>query len=464
MKGLGLSVVFGLSPETAFCKSSQKNRPNIILMMSDDQGWGDTGYNGHPVLETPYLDQMSQEGIRLDRFYSGAPVCSPTRGSCLTGRHPYRYGIYGANSGHLKKEEVTLAEVLKPMGYATGHFGKWHLGTLTKDVKDGRRGGRAKRHYSPPWKNGFDECFSTECQMPTWNPMENQSVPSRYWKGPDQYAHENLNGDDSRVIMDRAIPFIQKSVKQGKHFFAVIWFHTPHSPVIAGPKYLAMYPDQDENHQHYYGCITAMDEQIGRLRRELKNLRVDNNTMLWFCSDNGPAAKGGGPGKTPGGRQQGASGPFRGRKGSLYEGGVRVPGLLVWPDKISKAVTSDFPCCTSDYFPTVLNVMGDSPANVSKQPVDGISLLPMMEGKMTKRPVPIAFEHRRQLALIDNRYKLYSNNKGKIFELYDLIDDPEEKKNIAPQNKNIVQKMKEWLEDWRKSCRSGNQTNYTNHK
>jgi arylsulfatase A-like enzyme len=122
--------------------------PNVVLVMTDDQGWGDVGYNGHPALKTPNLDQMAEEGITFERFYSGAPVCSPTRGSCLTGRHPFRYGIYHANVGHMKKEEITLAEVLKMQGFTTGHFGKWHLGTLTKTVKEANRGGqRGAAHY-----------------------------------------------------------------------------------------------------------------------------------------------------------------------------------------------------------------------------------------------------------------------------------------------------------------------------
>jgi arylsulfatase A-like enzyme len=126
---------------TAFAQTPNP-RPNVILCMADDQGWGDVGYNGHPYLKTPNLDDMSRSGLRFDRFYSGAPVCSPTRGSALTGRHPYRYGIYTANTGHMRDQEVTLAEALKTQGYATGHFGKWHLGTLTQDIRDGRRGGR----------------------------------------------------------------------------------------------------------------------------------------------------------------------------------------------------------------------------------------------------------------------------------------------------------------------------------
>ena len=140
-----------LPTESSPQSRSTGGRPNIILCMADDQGWGDVGYNGHPFLKTPNLDAMSKAGLRFNRFYSGAPVCSPTRGSAITGRHPYRYGIYFANVGHLRKQEMTLAEALKTRGYTTGHFGKWHLGTLTNDIPDGRRGGRQEEHYAPPW-------------------------------------------------------------------------------------------------------------------------------------------------------------------------------------------------------------------------------------------------------------------------------------------------------------------------
>ena len=128
----GMTLTAPYIPHSLF---RQTDRPNIILVMSDDQGWGDTDYNGHPLLKKPHLDRMAGEGIRFNRFYSAAPVCSPTRGSCLTGRHPYRYGIFGANVGHMPKKEITLAEALKPMGYTTGHFGKWHLGTFDEGDK-----------------------------------------------------------------------------------------------------------------------------------------------------------------------------------------------------------------------------------------------------------------------------------------------------------------------------------------
>jgi arylsulfatase A-like enzyme len=413
--------------------------PNVVLLMADDQGWGDTGYNGHAILKTPHLDAMSREGIRFDRWYAAAPVCSPTRGSCLTGRHPYRYGVFTANAGHMKKEEVTLAEALKAKGYATGHFGKWHLGTLSRTAKDGRRGGKGDAHYAPPWEHGFDVCFSTEVQMPTWDPMKDQSVsPTRYWEAEGKAAMANLEGDDARVIMDRALPFIRDAARRQAPFLAVVWFHTPHEPVRGGGKYLEMY----EGHaaKAYYACITAMDEQVGRLRKELAELGVAGNTMVWYSSDNGPEHKDG----------PGSAGPFRGRKRSLYEGGVRVPGLLAWPDRIRQPRVATMPCVTSDYLPTILELAGAEP----RGPIDGVSLVPLIEGRMTERPRPIGFESDSQLALTENRFKLYSSDKGKSFELYDLVADPGEMDDLARAKRDEVARLSTALEEWRASCRA----------
>jgi len=146
--------------------------PNVVLLMTDDQGWGDVKYNGHESLQTPNLDAMAASSLRFERFYAAAPVCSPTRGSCMTGRHPFRYGVFGANAGHMRAEEVTIAEALRASGFTTGHFGKWHLGTLTKKGRDSNRGGaRNLQHYAPPWDHGFDVCFSTEAKVPTFDPM-----------------------------------------------------------------------------------------------------------------------------------------------------------------------------------------------------------------------------------------------------------------------------------------------------
>ena len=437
-------------------------RPNVILCMSDDQGWGDTGYNGHPFLKTPHLDKMASEGIRFSRWYAGAPVCSPTRGSAITGRHPYRYGIPGANSGHMLPEEITLAEALKTQGYTAGHFGKWHLGTLTTTIKDSNRGkpGDAK-HYSPPWDNGFDVCFSTEAKVPTWDPMKkpgsDEPYGTHYFDTDGSVATENLEGDDSRVVMDRAVPFIRQAAARGKPFLAVIWFHTPYLPVVAGPKYRAMYEDIEAADPDYHGCITAMDDQVGRLRAELDQLGVAKNTMLWFCADNGPE---GADGKAPG-----SAGGLRGRKRSLFEGGVRVPGILVWPDRVVQPRMVDAPCSTLDYFPTVLEVLGFRMKG-QPTPVDGVNLLPLIEGKTDVRPQPIGFQSGGQSALIDNRYKIIRGGKerGKGgpntpkgmrpdgYVLFDIVEDPGEATDLAADKPDIVEAMKKALEDWQVSC------------
>jgi len=439
-------------PRTVFSDTKNPGKPNIILCMADDLGWGDPGFNGNTIIKTPHLDRMAKAGMRFTRFYSGAPVCSPTRGSCLTGRHPYRYGIFFANAGHMRKDEITLAEALKTQGYTTGHFGKWHLGTLTTKEKDSNRGGpKGAEHYSPPWENGFDVCFSTEAKVPTWNPMKSpdsdKPYGTYYWKHDGTKVTENLEGDDSRVIVDRAVPFIRNAVKKSTPFFAVIWFHTPHLPVIAGPKHRAMYSQYSEDEQHYYGCITALDEQMGRLRGELRSLGVADNTMLWFCSDNGPEGKDGKQGRT-----RGSAGPFRGRKRSLFEGGVRVPGLLEWPSKIKTGRVTDIPCSTCDYFPTVLEVLGFRMKG-QPEPIDGASLWPLIEGRMTERPRPIGFESRNQVSLTDNRYKIYSGDKGKSYALFDLLEDPGETNDLAAEKPQILNAMKTRLEQWRASCK-----------
>jgi len=439
-------------PQVLFSKTKGIEKPNVILCMADDMGWGDPGFNGNSIIKTPSLDAMAKAGMRFRRFYSGAPVCSPTRGSCLTGRHPYRYGIFSANVGHIRKEEITLAEALKTQGYVTGHFGKWHLGTLTTTKKDSNRGGPGgAKHYSPPWENGFDVCFSTEAKVPTWNPMKepvtNAPYGTCYWREDGTKAIKNLDGDDSRVIMERVIPFIRNAADEGKPFLAVIWFHTPHLPVIAGPEYRKMYSQYSEDEQHYYGCITALDEQMGRLRKELRAAGIAGNTMLWFCSDNGPESKDGKRGRT-----RGSAGPLRGRKRSLFEGGVRVPGLLEWPGRIKGGQVTDIPCCTSDYYPTVLDVVGLKMKG-QPRPIDGVSLLPLIEGKMTKRPVPIGFESGRQVSLTDNRYKLISQNKGKTYMLFDLIENPGETKDLSAEKPEILRTMKATLGRWRKSCK-----------
>ena len=438
--------------------------PNIILMMCDDLGYGDVGFNGNEIIKTPNLDRLANNGIRFTRFYAGGPVCSPTRGTCLTGRHYFRYGVTHANRGHLPTQEITLARMSKSFGYATGHFGKWHLGTLDPNYS-GKPNRNPARNYAPPWERDYDASFATEYAVPTWDPTVdiNQRTGERLdqpWASPyyenGKLATENLEGCDSRVLMDRAIPFIEQAVENGEQFLTTIWFHAPHSPVVAGPEYRAMYSEYSEDEQHYYGCITAIDDQVGRLYHALEAWGVANNTMIWFCSDNGPEGRTGRDG-----RHRGSTGGLRGRKRSLFDGGVGVPALLHWPGHAEPGRTVEMPCSTLDYFPTIAEVMGyEMPDN---RPIDGISLLPVIEGNMTERPTPIPYRFNSgknsmfgapTISMIDNRYKCLTNlsSDGSEDLCFDMIEDRAETTNLANEQRERMGQTRETLRQWLRSC------------
>jgi arylsulfatase A-like enzyme len=456
-----LIAVPGCGERSSFDRALEalrQKKPNIILCMADDLGWGDTGFNGNRNIKTPHLDEMASRGLVFSRFYASSPVCSPTRGSCLTGRHPYRYGIFGANSGHIRKEEITLAEILREQGYRTGFFGKWHLGTLTKDIKDSNRGGPSGiQHFAPPSEHGFDRSFATEAKVPTYDPMltpigwEGNTDPDKvfgtyYWEETGDMATDDLAGDDSRIMMDRALPFITGSVSEDRPFFTVIWFHAPHLPVVADGDTKSMYHEFTDAEQNYFGCITAMDRQMGRLREALQQLGVSDNTMIWFASDNGPE------GQVQNKDRPGSSGPFRGRKRSLYEGGIRVPAVLEWPAITNGRTHTEFPAGTLDYLPTILEILGVGLPD--DRTLDGISLLPLLLGNAKNREDPMAFESGKQLALMDDRYKIYSNDEGQTFELYDLLNDEGEMENLAETYPDRVREMSGALQKWRSSCKA----------
>lgn len=451
---LALSVALAALPACSGGESAL--RPNVILFVADDMGWGDPGYNGNSVIRTPSLDRMAREGLRFDSFYAASARCSPTRASILTGRSPQRTGVPGANRGFLRERETTLAEALAAQGYATGFFGKWHLGALTRELADGRRGGPDTDAYSPPWLHGFDECFATETAVPTWNPMDQEARreawelrrsakgrPSdlapdqtRYWAGEGRVVTDDLEGDDSRVIVDRVISFVERSAGQDRPFLAVVWFHAPHPPTVAGPEQRAGYEGLDDEMANYAGTITAMDEQIGRLRAKLEELGIAHDTMLWFTSDNGP--------------QAGSAGPYRGGKGDLLEGGIRVPGLLIWPERFDRPRTVRMDCLTDDIYPTILDAAGIVVGD--QLPLDGISLLPMIESGTERRPKAMAFELGKQLALIERPYKIYSRDRGKTFALYDIDTDIREENDLAASQPEVLRTMVEALEAWRTSC------------
>lgn len=450
-------------------------KPNFVLIMCDDLGWADVGFNGGKHIRTPNLDKMAANGLNLSRFYAQAPVCSPTRASIVTGRHHDRTGIYTANNGHLRKGEFTIYEALASKGYATGHFGKWHMGTLTTKVTESNRGAKSKKNFSPPWHHAVDTTFATEAKTPTydamWKPAGRSSsdftsaskngwhaIPegakrtlygTHYWTGLDAMVDpksKDLLGDDSNVIVDHTLNFISKNKEQP--FVAIVWFHAPHLPVVASPKDVKSYDDGKTTgfQQNYYGCVTALDRAVGRLRDSLREHGIADNTVVTFCSDNGPEGKDGAPGQ---------QGPFRGRKRSLYEGGVRVPSLIEWPVKIKAGSTSNMATCTVDYLPTILEITGiEMPDD---RPLDGISLVPLIEGKETKRSRPLGFHIKGQAAWHDGTLKAYRAAKSKTWELYDLASDPGETKNLATEKQQRLKKMIQAWTSWKASVDASDQ-------
>ena len=447
---VGLMGVLGATAFSGAAQAEAKARPNIILMMADDMGYGDTGFNGNKIIKTPHLDTMAKSGAILTNFHSGGSTCSPTRGTCLTGRHYYRYGIYNANVGHLPQGEITIPEILKEQGYATGHFGKWHLGTLSKTLSAKGAKRKPEANYSTPAMNGYDRSFVVESAPATWDPgygkraMNNPFYDDGVALEPN--GENNLKGGAAKVVMDRAIPFIKNAVDSDTPFFAAIWFNAPHEDVLAGPEYLKMYSEYPENARHYYGCITELDEQVGRLRQELKKLGVADNTMLWFTSDNGPAGK-----KEGEKRLWGNTDGLRGRKFTLFEGGVRVPSLVEWPGHVQPGTVNKTLMSTLDYFPTLQKLVGYEMPDA--RPIDGVSLLDIIEGKSDKRSKPIPFRSSirsfgsTQTTVMDGSFKLCSNlsKDGKGDMLFDLSKDRSEENNMIGQYPEKAAEMRKFI-------------------
>lgn len=409
-------------------RAVEPKRPNIVLVMADDQGWGQTGYYNHPVLKTPNLDAMAASGLRFDRFYAAAPVCSPTRASVLTGRSNMRTGVE-SHGYSLRRQEKTLAAALRDAGYATGHFGKWHL--------NGMRGPGVPifaEDTHNPGTFGFGEWLSVT------NFFDRDPIMSRMGK------FSEFKGDSSEIIVAQAGKFIRSQAVMGKPSFTVIWYGTPHSPFRASAEDNSDFEELDDNSKNHYGELVAMDRSIGTLRKTLRELGIANTTLVWFCSDNGGLPK-----ITPE-----TVGGLRGFKGSLYEGGLRVPAIIEWPSGIATPRVTPFPAVTMDIFPTIAEIVGLAD-DAMLQPHDGISLTRLFSEEVTRRDRPIPFNCFGNTALIDNQYKLLHvglRNGAKQYELYDLSVDPTEKHNIYVNEPQIAKRLKTAMSTWTASMTS----------
>lgn len=421
-KRLSTVLIIATLCASGLTAASAAEKPHIIFVMADDMGWGQTGYQNHPVLKTPNLDAMAAGGLRFNRFYAGGPVCSPTRASVLTGRSHDRAGVL-SHGYALRLQERTIAQALKDAGYVTGQFGKWHL--------NGHRGPGAPIFADDPRspdKFGFDEWVSVS------NFFDLNPLMSRSGK------FEELQGDSSEVAVAEAVKFLAKHRASGKPMFTVIWFGSPHSPFKALNDDKAGFRDLNEPSANHYGELVAMDHSLGVLRSSLRNLGIADNTLLVFCSDNG-----GLPGIKPD-----TVGGLRGNKGTVFEGGIRVPGVIEWPAVIKPRVTS-YPACVMDLFPTVADIVGLQESVMTK-PLDGVSLKPLFDKEVGERKSPIGFRYQAKRALVTDRYKLLTGNlNGGKFELYDLIADANESRDLSQEHPEIFKSMKQQLLAWNAS-------------
>lgn len=403
--------------------SAHAGRPHILLVMADDMGWGQTGYYDHPVLKTPNLDAMAKSGLRFDRFYAGAPNCSPTRATVLTGRSNDRTGV--ENHGYpLRLQEKTVARALREAGYRTAHFGKWHL--------NGLRGAGAPvlgsdTHH--PGEFGFDDWLSVT------NFFDRDPILSR--KG----TFEEFKGDSSEIVAAEALKYFREHKDSGQPIFSVVWFGTPHSPFVASDEDKAAFADLKPASANHYGELVAMDRAIGALRSGLREMEIADDTLFWFCSDNGglPEVK---PSSTGG---------LRGFKGTVYEGGLRVPAIIEWPGGIRSPRVTSYPAGTVDIFPTLAAVTG-LPESAMLQPADGISLKPLFTDDIKERAQPLFFRHQNRGAAVDNRFKLIALKMDQPkFELYDLEKDPAESRDATADHPEVAARLGEALTKWNRS-------------
>jgi arylsulfatase A-like enzyme len=434
LNGAGATVALGL---TCGCMGiAPTRRPNVVLITTDDQGYGDVGFHGNHEIRTPHLDRLARESVELTHFYT-QPVCAPTRASLLTGRYNYRTGVVDTYLGRamMHSDEVTLAEILSASGYRTGIFGKWHLGdsyplrAMDQGFQESlvHRGGGIGQpsdppggdHYQDPWlvHNGKDGRFQGYC---------------------------------TDVFTDAALEFMQAN--RDRPFFAYLSTNAPHTPLEVPESYVVPYREMglDETTAKVYGMITNVDENVGRLLAKLDEWQLAENTIVIFMTDNGA-------------QQHRYRAGLRGLKGSVYEGGIRVPFLVRWPARF-KPGKVEVPAAHIDVLPTLLEVCGA--ARPTDLQLDGRTLLPLLDGSRSDWPDRNLFFqwHRgdepqlyRAFAARDKRYKLVGHLDGDGspgFELFDLETDPGEQRDLTTHHPEIAGRLRQAYEEWFKDVSS----------
>ena len=440
------------------CLSLASERPNIVVILCDDLGYGDLECYGHPHIKTPHLNQMAKEGIRFTDFYSAAPVCSPSRVGLLTGRSPNRAGVYdwisprGARAQvHMRAHEITIAQILKKAGYATIVSGKWHC-----------NGKFNSKEQPQPGDFGFDHWFATQN-----NASPSHANPKNFVRNGK--AVGQLEGYSCQLVTDEVVKWLDEHMGKKKHqpFFAFLSFHEPHEPVASPADIVDTYKSVAKTikQAEYYANVDNIDKAVGKFLAALKKHKIDDNTLVIFTSDNGPETLNRyGPASS---RSYGIPGKLKGMKLWTSEAGFRVAGIMRWPGKIKAEQTSKEVVSALDFFPTFSKLAkAEIPANLK---LDGIDFLPALEGKTVKREKPLLWayyqainEHR--VAMRDGDWKILASvgfkrfnftedNKAQLkdskllkFELYKIAEDPSEKNELKAKHPEKFNEMKAKLE------------------
>lgn len=430
------------------------NRPNFIIFLTDDQGYGDLSCMGQTDFRTPHLDRLAARGVRFTNWYSNSPVCSPSRAALLTGRYPGNAGVRAILAGHrtatgLLPEVPTIATVLRDAGYATAMIGKWHLGLAA--------GSRPGDHGFEEWFGFLAGCVDYYSHIFYWG--MNRGGPGN---DPTHDLWENdreiwLNGEYlTDVIGERAVRYIRRAARGEQPFLLYVPFNAPHYPMHAPQKYLDRFPDLSPDRRIMAAMLSAMDDAVGAIVDELDRQGLFENTLIFFMSDNGPSRE---TRNWLDGRTDpyygGSAGGLRGHKFSLFEGGIRSPALMCWPARIPAGQVVDEMGAAMDIFPTLLEAAGVETGDLE---LDGQSILPMVTAGKPTPHTRIFWEMNQQTAVRQGPWKLVLN--GQLVEgappedavhLANLDDDPGEQTNLKDHHPELVGELKTAAEQWRQA-------------
>lgn len=430
------------------------DRPNFLVILCDDLGYGDLSCYGNPTIKTPNLDRLASQGIRLTDCYSSAPVCSSSRAGLLTGRTPSRIGVYdwipGGHPMHLKADEITIATLLREAGYATSHVGKWHCnGKFNSDDQP------------QPDDHGFEHWFATQ----------NNAAPTH--KNPTNFVRNGepvgkLEGYSCQIVASEAIRWLQDARDESKPFFQFVCFHEPHEPIDSPPDLVDDYPAATKRGEAlYYANVANMDRAVGRLMDALDDMELADDTLVIFTSDNGPETLNRYRGAW---RSHGSPGPLRGMKLHLYEAGMRVSGIIRFPGRAKPGQVLGEPVCALDILPTFC-ALGDAKPPTDRA-LDGTSFLAIFDGKPIEREVPLYWHYFRSIgapkaAMRVGDYMVLGHWDGKQlgpggsvhagdtdviksaklvdFELYNLRNDLGEQQDLAEREPERLKELSAML-------------------